>query len=157
MTFFAGLLALSIKWETNGLHCIFLVPTIPEDDAESVGLFKRLFWLGSKPDPDPNNKLLNLRDSYAAKFFQDWYGPVLMEPLVRTLAIVWFAIYMFFAIYGCTQLREGLEPVNLLVQDSYAIPHYRALEKYFWHYGATVQVCTFLYIFFKFFLQPYNL
>jgi len=38
------------------------------------------------------------------------------------------------------QLREGLEPVNLLVEDSYAIPHYRALEKYFWHYGATVQI-----------------
>lgn len=68
------------------------------------------------------------------------YGPVLMQPVVRFLAILWFFIYMAFAIYGCMQLREGLEPVNLLVEDSYAIPHYRTLEQYFWHYGATVQV-----------------
>lgn len=63
-----------------------------------------------------------------------------MQPVVRFLAILWFFIYMAFAIYGCMQLREGLEPINLLVEDSYAIPHYKVLEKYFWHYGATVQV-----------------
>lgn len=63
-----------------------------------------------------------------------------MQPLVRGLACLWYCIYLGIAIYGCMQLREGLEPVNLLVKDSYAIPHYRALEKYFWHYGATLQV-----------------
>ena len=26
------------------------------------------------------------------------------------------------------------------MDDSYATPHYRVLEKYFWHYGATVQI-----------------
>jgi patched domain-containing protein len=60
--------------------------------------------------------------------------------MVRFLTFVWYGIYITFAIYGCFQLREGLEPVNLLVEDSYAIPHYRALEHYFWHYGAAVQV-----------------
>jgi hypothetical protein len=63
-----------------------------------------------------------------------------MQPLIRVLAVLWYGIYIAFAIYGCFQLREGLEPVNLLVEDSYAIPHYRVLEHYFWHYGAAVQV-----------------
>lgn len=63
-----------------------------------------------------------------------------MEPVIRGLSIVWFLIYMAIGIYGCMQLREGLEPVNLLVEDSYAIPHYRQLEQYFWHYGPSVQV-----------------
>lgn len=63
-----------------------------------------------------------------------------MEPVIRCLAIVWYLIYLAIAIYGCLQLREGLEPVNLLVEDSYAIPHYHALEHYFWHYGAACQV-----------------
>lgn len=63
-----------------------------------------------------------------------------MQPVVRFLACIWFIIYLIIAIYGCMQLREGLEPVNLLVEDSYAIPHYKALEHYFWHYGASLQV-----------------
>lgn len=67
-----------------------------------------------------------------------------MQPLIRALVVAWFFVYLVFAIYGCTQLREGLEPVNLLVKDSYAIPHYHSLEKYFWQYGASVQVSFFL-------------
>lgn len=63
-----------------------------------------------------------------------------MEPVVRILSIVWFCVYFAFALYGCSQLREGLEPINLLVEDSYAIPHYKVLEHYFWHYGASLQV-----------------
>lgn len=67
-----------------------------------------------------------------------------MQPAIRALVCVWFLIYMAFSIYGCMQLKEGLEPVNLLVSDSYAIPHYRALENYFWHYGPSVQVGIFM-------------
>jgi len=32
--------------------------------------------------------------------------------------------------------------MNLLVSHSYAIPHYRALENYFWRYGAEAQICV---------------
>lgn len=74
-----------------------------------------------------------------------------MQPLIRALVIIWYLIYILFAVYGCTQLKEGLEPVNLLVEDSYAVPHYRALEQYFWHYGATLQArlareCTLMFL-----------
>lgn len=73
------------------------------------------------------------------------YAPILMQDPIRFLSIVWYFVYMCFAVYGCMQLREGLEPVNLLVEDSYAIPHYRMLEEEFWHYGPTVQVGHFSY------------
>ena len=63
-----------------------------------------------------------------------------MQPVVRAIVGVWFCIYVAIAIFGCSHIREGLEPVNLLVEDSYAIPHYRILEKYFWHYGVPLQV-----------------
>uniref|UniRef100_A0A1I7XNF1 SSD domain-containing protein n=1 Tax=Heterorhabditis bacteriophora TaxID=37862 RepID=A0A1I7XNF1_HETBA len=68
------------------------------------------------------------------------YAPVLMNPIVRGLAMVWFIIYLMVSYYGCTQIREGLEPINLLVDDSYAIPHYKLLQEYFWKYGATLQI-----------------
>ena len=54
------------------------------------------------------------------------------------LIVTWLLIYLGFGVYGCTLLREGLEPINLLVHDSYAIPHYKNLERYFWSYGTQV-------------------
>jgi hypothetical protein len=68
------------------------------------------------------------------------YAPILMQPIVRGLVLCWLVIYLSIAIFGCTRLKEGLRPVNLLVDDSYARPHYLALEDYFWKYGAELQV-----------------
>ena len=59
---------------------------------------------------------------------------------MRAVVLIWFVIYLSVGIYGCINLREGLKPTNLLVSDSYAIPHYQALEQYFWPYGPEVQV-----------------
>jgi hypothetical protein len=49
ITFFAGFLALSIRWEESGLHSLFMRQTIPEELANEHGLLTRLFWLGSRP------------------------------------------------------------------------------------------------------------
>ena len=44
-------------------------------------------------------------------------------------------------VVNCSRrLQEGLEPINLLVEDSYAIPHYKILQDHFWKFGATLQV-----------------
>lgn len=39
-----------------------------------------------------------------------------MQPVIKFLAGVWYLIYVGFAVYGCMQLKEGLEPANLLVR-----------------------------------------
>uniref|UniRef100_A0A0N5AM40 SSD domain-containing protein n=1 Tax=Syphacia muris TaxID=451379 RepID=A0A0N5AM40_9BILA len=140
ITFFCALLSITAEWEAKGMHCVFARPTIPESLLKSSSLFGRIFWLGSRPDPDERNLKNNLKDTGAKKFFENWFAPILMLPVVRGLVAVWFIIYCVIAIYGCTQIKEGLEPANLLVEDSYAIPHYRILEKYFWHYGAPLQI-----------------
>lgn len=61
-----------------------------------------------------------------------------MGRVSKALVVAWLVIYLAFGVWGCTLLREGLEPINLLVRDSYAIPHYHNLEKYFWSYGMQV-------------------
>lgn len=63
-----------------------------------------------------------------------------MKPWVKASTAVLLAIYLAFAIYGCTIVREGIEPSHLLVGDSYAVPHYEAWHRYFWHYGPQMQV-----------------
>ncbi|CAD5209635.1 unnamed protein product [Bursaphelenchus xylophilus] len=139
ITFFAGCLSLAIGWESRGLHCVTLNKTVNEMEINRASRTERFFKLGSTFDPNPHNKE-NIKDTAAARFFENVYSPILMAPMIRFVVVLWYLLYVVFGIYGCMQLREGLEPVNLLVQDSYAIPHYHVLERYFWHYGASVQV-----------------
>ncbi|KAL6728906.1 hypothetical protein Aduo_000013 [Ancylostoma duodenale] len=137
ITFFCALLSLATKWEAEGRHCLWLTATIAPKLASSPS--SRLLWLGSRPHPNPKHSS-NTKHCSATKFFQNWYAPILMQPAIKALAGLWYCIYVGFALYGCMHLREGLEPVNLLVDDSYAKPHYLALEQHFWHYGATLQI-----------------
>ncbi|KAE9554031.1 hypothetical protein FO519_002791 [Halicephalobus sp. NKZ332] len=140
ITFFTACLALSVKWEGENRHCIFLKQTVPDTHREFSPVMHRLFWLGSRPDKNSQNTSVNMKESGASYFFQNWFAPMLMQPAIRILVFLWYCVYVAFAVYGCLQIKEGLEPVNLLVEDSYAVPHYRVLENYFWHYGAAVQI-----------------
>ncbi|KAH7669895.1 Protein PTR-2, partial [Aphelenchoides avenae] len=151
ISFFCGLLSLAVQWEAEGLHSVWLRPTVHKKFLDGAGVWTKLFWMGSRADSDVDRPQ---ESSIANKFFRDWqepqaeptmrecfrFGTVLTQPAVRVLVVLWYFIYLAFAIYGWTQVREGLEPVNLLVEDSYAIPHYRVLEKYFWHHGPSVQI-----------------
>ncbi|VDO86677.1 unnamed protein product [Heligmosomoides polygyrus] len=131
ITFFCALLALATKWEAEGRHCLLMKTT----KALLVLRWhpRRLHdFSGSAREP-----LLRSGDHDTCHFR---YAPILMQPAIKAIAALWYCIYVGFAIYGCMHLREGLEPVNLLVDDSYAKPHYLSLERHFWHYGATLQI-----------------
>ncbi|VDM67527.1 unnamed protein product, partial [Strongylus vulgaris] len=141
------------KVEEAGRNTVLGVQAIPDTDLKVATCSQRFFNLGSKPDPLRGN---DIKEAAITVFFRDWYAPLLMNRLVRGIAMLWYIIYLYFAYYGVTQIREsanwlfkqvfgcqphmGLEPVNLLVEDSYAIPHYKILQNYFWKYGATLQV-----------------
>lgn len=137
ITFFAACLALAMKHEASGRNSLFLIEAVSAEKKTSLSTFQRLFNLGSVPDHSASH---DVKQPLTSRFFGEWYAPVLMHPVVRGIAMVWFVIYLLGASYGCSRIKEGLEPVNLLVEDSYAIPHYRLLEKYFWKYGQQVQI-----------------
>ncbi|KAI6203089.1 Patched family protein [Aphelenchoides besseyi] len=131
ITFFAACLALATRWEAEDLHCITLKKTITPNKMDNCNIFQKLFSLGSTRNSNSNNLKANINKSRATLFFQDWFARVLMRPAIRCLVIVCFFIYMSFC---------GLKPVNLLVDDSYAISHYQTLEEHFWHDGPSVQI-----------------
>ncbi|CAI5438962.1 unnamed protein product [Caenorhabditis angaria] len=137
ITFFAACLALAMKHEEAGRNSLFFVECAIEEKKDSVGIFQRIFNIGSTPNKGVTH---DIKEPMTAKFFGDWYAPILMHPVVRGLAMFWFIIYLLGASYGCSKIKEGLEPINLLVEDSYAIPHYHLLEKYFWKYGPQLQI-----------------
>ncbi|CAJ0592819.1 unnamed protein product [Cylicocyclus nassatus] len=117
VTFFCALLALATQWEAEGRHCLWLKSTVSPKMASSSST--RLLWLGSRPHPDPSHAS-NRKVCAATEFFQNWYAPILMQPAIKALAALWYCIYIGFAAYGCMHLKEGLEPVNLLIVISNA-------------------------------------
>ncbi|VDL64888.1 unnamed protein product [Nippostrongylus brasiliensis] len=137
ITFFAALLAMFTKVEEAGRNTVIGKKVILDTDIKISTWPQRIFNLGSKPDPQKGS---DVKEAAISGFFRDWYAPLLMNRVVRGIAMLWYVIYLFFAYYGVTQIKEGLEPINLLVEDSYAIPHYKLLQEYFWKYGATLQV-----------------
>uniref|UniRef100_A0A5S6Q2L8 SSD domain-containing protein n=1 Tax=Trichuris muris TaxID=70415 RepID=A0A5S6Q2L8_TRIMR len=145
LTIMMAVLALTLRMEQKGVNCVLIcmkTHTYRENEGKSQGIFTRLFNLGTSVStlPAKDGSLEPAGRDFAQKVFEDWYAPVLMHPVMRFVVVVWFILYLALSIWFCTNLREGLEPVNLLVSDSYAIPHYRALGKYFWNYGTEVQV-----------------
>ncbi|KAJ1347361.1 hypothetical protein KIN20_002397 [Parelaphostrongylus tenuis] len=137
VTFFAAFLAIFTRLEDSGRNSILGRITLTDSDVKVATLSERLFKLGSRPEPTKGNVV---EETAITKFFRDWYAPLLMNDVVRAITMGWFLVYLFFAYYGVSQIKEGLEPTNLLVQDSYAVPHYKLLQQYFWKYGATLQV-----------------
>uniref|UniRef100_A0A1I7XNK4 SSD domain-containing protein n=1 Tax=Heterorhabditis bacteriophora TaxID=37862 RepID=A0A1I7XNK4_HETBA len=113
ITFFCALLSLATRSEAEGLHCLLFKSTIPPKMHSSSSITSKLMWMGSRAHPDPTHTSNN-KHCLATNFFQNWYAPILMQPVIKVLAGIWYCIYVSFAIYGCLQLREGLEPVNLL-------------------------------------------
>lgn len=145
LTMVMGVLVLTMRQERQSVHCVLLctkTTPYPTEEPRKLNIFSRLFMLGSRVDNKSStpNDCTNVRRDLVQRFFEDWYAPVLMHPVMKAVVIIWFLMYVGLSVWFCSHLREGLEPVNLLVSDSYAIPHYRALEKYFWKYGTEVQI-----------------
>uniref|UniRef100_A0A914UIW1 SSD domain-containing protein n=1 Tax=Plectus sambesii TaxID=2011161 RepID=A0A914UIW1_9BILA len=140
VSFFLGLLAVSARLEESGRHCMLFFKTVSTEDYKSQSIFVKLFMLGSRPHPDSHHQKMNQPDTTMIVFFRDVFAPFLMQPIVKGVVIVWIFIYLAIATYGCINVRLGLKPMNLLVADSYARPHYAALEDYFWKYGSQLQI-----------------
>ncbi|CAP33324.2 Protein CBG14920 [Caenorhabditis briggsae] len=154
LTFFCAVLVYYTRIEEQGLHSIWLRPAVTYSSTSPLNV--KFFWLGSQPPKAlPSCGTFNsstsstssimtsskhLHHCTATSFFRNWYAPVLMQPWIRAIAGLWYLIYLALSIYGCSHLKEGLEPANLLVDDSYATPHYRVLERHYWHYGASLQI-----------------
>ncbi|KFD52451.1 patched family protein [Trichuris suis] len=145
LTIMMAVLALTLRMERKSLNCVLIcvkTQAYQKDQEKPQGTFTRLFNLGTTVSMQPakDGSLEPIQRDFAQKMLEDWYAPVLMHPVMRFMVVLWFILYLALSIWFCSNLREGLEPVNLLVSDSYAIPHYRALGKYFWNYGTEVQV-----------------
>ncbi|XP_044014155.1 patched domain-containing protein 3-like [Aphidius gifuensis] len=139
VTFFSGFLALSGYCEEKNLHSITFCKVEPLSKSTHRSFFYRWFCAGGTDRENPENPIDN-PDNTCMSWFRDTLGDCLNKPLVKTLVLVIFSLYLSGAIYGFGQLKEGLDRRKLSKADSYTIEFYDREDKYFHEYPYRIQV-----------------
>ncbi|XP_015917118.1 patched domain-containing protein 3 [Parasteatoda tepidariorum] len=139
LTFFGGCMAISGIAEERSLHAMFCVPTMPKSLAKGKSWCYRVFCTGGKNDDDPDNPMDNQEHSLMV-FFRDYMGVFLSKPWVKASVVLCFMMYLAVGIWGCLQVREGLERYKLSRSDSYSVTFYEREDKYFRKYAYRIQV-----------------
>ena len=62
---------------------------------------------------------------------RDKLGYALSLKWVKSIVLMMFTAYLVVAIWGITNLKEGLEKRNTVNFDSYSIPFFDADDKYY--------------------------
>ncbi|KAL7301622.1 hypothetical protein TKK_0005631 [Trichogramma kaykai] len=139
LTFFAGCVALSGYCEQDNLHSLICYPVQPLSKSSQRSWFYRLFCSGGVNNDDPNNPIDNTEHG-CMKWFRDYLGAALNNMKIKYLVLITFGVYLVGAIYGLTNINEGLDRRKLSKKDSYSIVFYDREEHYFREYPYRIQV-----------------
>ncbi|XP_053873627.1 LOW QUALITY PROTEIN: patched domain-containing protein 3-like [Malaclemys terrapin pileata] len=135
ITFFGAVLALNGKREEGNRH--WLIFTKVKDIVQPhrsylynmccVGGFSDKSSVGE--DEHPMNK-----------FFRKYYGPFLTKIWTKVFVVLLYGGFLASSIYGCTQVKEGIDLRNLASDDSYVVQYYDWEDEYFSEYGPRIMV-----------------
>ncbi|VDM42575.1 unnamed protein product [Toxocara canis] len=73
------------------------------------------------------------------RFFSCTYGPFLLRSEIRALVILFYILFIAFAIVGCLKFKEGLDPEKLVANNHYIAAYFEDLKK-FWVQGPQLHV-----------------
>ncbi|NXI13427.1 PTHD3 protein, partial [Irena cyanogastra] len=136
LTFFGAVLVLNHKREQGNRHWLTCMRVdVDKDQAENSCLYNAC-CIGSfsrQPSQPEGEHPMSV-------FFKKYYGPVITNKWIKLLVVLLYGAYLVGSIYGCTQIREGIDLRNLANDDSYVIPYYDDDDKYFSTYGPRVMV-----------------
>ncbi|XP_064456461.1 patched domain-containing protein 3-like [Ornithodoros turicata] len=139
ITFFGGCLALSGYAEEKNLHGLLCVPAMPKSQAKDRSWLFRLLCTGGRNPDDPDNPMDN-KEHAMMTFFRDTWGGMLSHQPIKALVILFFLLYLAIALWGCTQVREGLERHKLVLDTSYARDFFDLEETYFLEFPLRIHV-----------------
>ncbi|TKR57948.1 hypothetical protein L596_030585 [Steinernema carpocapsae] len=149
LTFFAGIMVLTCKREVEHRHCLFFykikkqVPDIGKREKRRKEAASTKYWTIDSVDQGRNKKSVDRsfeKNHYLARFFKTTYTEWLLNPFVRLAIICAFLFYLGVATYGCINIKLGLEPNDLLPDNSYGKRTLMLSEKYFSEYGSYLHV-----------------
>ncbi|XP_071416186.1 patched domain-containing protein 3-like [Pithys albifrons albifrons] len=136
MTFFGAVLVLNHKREQGNRHWLTCMRVgVDQDQAENSCLYNACCignCSGQSSEPEGEHPM--------SIFFKKYYGPFVTNKWIKLLVVLLYGAYLGASVYGCTQVREGIDLRNLANDDSYVIPYYDDDEEYFSTYGPRVMV-----------------
>ncbi|XP_074600748.1 patched domain-containing protein [Brevipalpus obovatus] len=139
ITFFGGCMAFFGRAEKNNLHGLTCMPVMPKSMSHDKSFMFRLLCTGGRNEMDPDNKEDN-EEHMMMLFFRDTLAKSLNKTSVKILVILIFLVYLGIGIYGCTQVKEGLDRRKLSRDDSYSVRYYDYEDRFFREYPYRVQV-----------------
>uniref|UniRef100_A0A914YDE5 SSD domain-containing protein n=1 Tax=Panagrolaimus superbus TaxID=310955 RepID=A0A914YDE5_9BILA len=94
----------------------------------------------NQDDSDHHLKSHHGRETFVNWFFREFYGPCLLKTNTKVMVLVFYLIYAFIALFGCSQIKEGLNPKNLVRESFYLNNFYVLIDETFWQEGLQMQV-----------------
>ena len=76
---------------------------------------------------------------FSCSFFRERLGGAITKGWVKILVLALFSAYMYVAIYGFTNIKEGLDKKNTANYDSYSIKYYDMDDTYFKKYALKIR------------------
>ncbi|NWI12127.1 PTHD3 protein, partial [Crypturellus soui] len=135
LTFFGAVLVLNHKREKKKRHWLICMPVKIDENKSKSRLYNVCCignCCGESSESEPEHPV--------SKFFERYYGPFFTNKWIKLLVVLLYGAYVGGSIYGCTQIREGIDLRNLATDDSYVIQYYNDDDKYFSEYGPRVMV-----------------
>ncbi|XP_078283690.1 patched domain-containing protein 3-like [Rhinoraja longicauda] len=135
ITFFGAVLALNGRREASNRHWLtFRKVEMVTKQGEST--FSAMCCVGGAYDQESGTE----SEHPVYFFFKEYYGPFLTNGWTKAAVILLYLAYLSGSIYGCLQIKEGIDLRNLAFDDSYVIPFYDAERDFFSEYGPRVMV-----------------
>ncbi|KFV18584.1 Patched domain-containing protein 3, partial [Tauraco erythrolophus] len=141
MTFFGAIIVLNHKREQGDRHWLTCMPVgVEEGQAEKSCLYNACCIVNCSRQSSQLETHLPESEHPMSIFFKKYYGPFFTNKWIKLLVVLLYGTYLGGSVYGCTQIREGIDLRNLASDDSYIIPYYNDNNKYFSAYGPRVMV-----------------
>ncbi|XP_078056354.1 patched domain-containing protein 3-like [Mustelus asterias] len=134
ITFFGAVLALNGRREASNRHWLTFrqVKHQKEDESKCYAMC----CVGGAYDQKSGVE----SEHPAYSFFKKYYGPFLTNKWTKAIVMLLYAGYLAGSIYGCLNIKEGIDLRNLASDDSYIIKFYDDQSDFFSKYGPRVMV-----------------
>lgn len=137
ITFFGACLALNGQREESNRHWFTCVKVPDQPPQEGSSTFA-VCCVGGTYNHDTEMEV----EQPMQKFLRQYYGPCLVTNWMRAAICVLYGVYLAMGIYGCCNLKQGIDLGNLANDDSYIQEYYDKERKYFSGYGPMVMVAV---------------
>uniref|UniRef100_A0A670J577 Patched domain-containing protein 3 n=1 Tax=Podarcis muralis TaxID=64176 RepID=A0A670J577_PODMU len=137
LTFLGAVLALNGRREESNKHWLTFKKVMDKPQDSKSPMYNRC-CIGGAFDESTGTET----EHPMYGFFKNHYAPFLVHTRTKLSVVVLYLAYLVSSVYGCSQLKEGINVRHLAVDRSYVVAYYDSEEKHFTEYGPRLMVAV---------------